>query len=131
MQISTFDTIDSRLLKNDDILFYISNILLSQSDEQLKNSRKKLKDITEQISTKKGTVTASKTAIEQMISQLTKEKTKSRIFSVINILKQEGKIIGKNKQSIIKIINEIDSKDFSELRKIEERLTLHLPDKYK
>ncbi len=131
MFIQQLDELNSATLDKDEIMNYLSQVVLSKTDEeisrkhlQLEQSKKSLTKVKEQLNRVKNTST-------EVSKEYAKEKQLTRILSLIAALKKEGAIRGNLRVKIIKLLNNVHKMDFYELRNIEQEYSIHLPNKYK
>ena len=67
----------------------------------------------------------------KLIKQVTKDKKIYKILTIIDTLKKEGLLIGRNRMKIKGILtNNIESLSLNELDILEDKLIFHLPEKY-
>lgn len=128
LRVKTIEKKQSKTVKDDipksltNLVESIFEIAYTIKDDELKkvytekvNLQKKLKEDVEKFSTKKK-------KLNELTSELAKQKVINKILNLIQNLKAKGVLKGKSAETVGKLINELDKKDFQTLREIEEKL---------
>lgn len=130
MQIVSHDEVAGNDIEFNDLIAYLSEVVLSRTDEEIerhktlaKDAQREYKNLAKEIGVKKNHLLG-----------LNREKAKflalSRVLSLIDTLNREGKLIGKKRDQIASLLHKIQNYDFSKLRELEESLSVHLPETY-
>ncbi len=113
---------------DENLMLYLSQIVLTKTNEKIKKSHQEFLEsklvLTESIKGIKGI----KNDLLSLTKELSRVKTLKRVISLIYTLKKEGVLIGKNRLTILDLLDTLRMKDFSSLRNIEENLSIYLPD---
>ena len=117
-------------ISHESLLFYLSQVVLVKTDEEIKSSQQRLittKEITKKY---KNDIKELKTQLENLTREYSREKALKRVLALVNTLKREGVLIGRNRGIVKELLVNIDSKSFEQLWNYEEKLSLKIPDKY-
>ena len=113
---------------DENLMLYLSQIVLTKTNEKIKKSHQEFLEsklvLTESIKGIKGI----KNDLLSLTKELSRVKTLKRVISLIYTLKKEGVLIGKNRLTILDLLDTLRMKDFSSIRNIEENLSIYLPD---
>ena len=129
MQISQAECIGESDLSQQDLLSYLSQVVLTLIDEEAQRKHETLGEWKNKAQTLKVELTKEKEKLQGYSSELSRQKALGRVLSILKSLKSQGVLSGQNGRKIIKVLETIDSKDFHALRILEERLGAYLPDK--
>lgn len=131
MKVRTIDTIVSGTsFSEQDLLSYLSQVVLTMIDEETKKKHMILKGTKQEIFDLQKNLEKEKDQVGFLSSELSKQKALSRVLDVIGTLKREGVMVGQNKAKVYKKLLELDNMNYHELRNLEERLAVQLPEKY-
>lgn len=128
MEISIINDLDSSEISYDDLISYLSQVVLCKTDEEIGKYHRELETSKSLLQTLQAQIEKQKKIKDSVTKQLAKEKQLSRVFNLISTLKKEGSIRGQNAVKISNVLNRIEDMEFYELRTLEEKLTLYLPD---
>ena len=117
-------------ISQESLLFYLSQVVLIKTDEEIKNARVRLSSAKERVANYKTEILEIKSRLEALTKQYSREKALKRVLALVNTLKKEGVLIGRNRAVIRNLLLDIDNKNFEQLRNYEEQLSLKIPDKY-
>lgn len=130
MKIELLNEVNGSELNQDELLSYISQIVLARTDKEiskrhkiLETGKKNLKSLREQLNN-------SKNISNKIEKDYAYAVQLGKVISLINALKKEGVIRGSLRPKIIRLMDEINSMDFHKLRDVEQRFSIYLPDKY-
>lgn len=129
MEIKKFEQFSSDELNLEDLMSRLSQIVLTQIDEEAKSKHKSLEDLKEKTSGLKKILSQEKEDLSAVTSELSRQKALSRVLNMIETLRREGALNGQNGKKIIKILGTVENKNFHELRLLEERLGAYLPER--
>lgn len=115
-------------VNKDEMFSYIVQYIITRTDNHMINKHNQYDSIKENIKQKQGILKEKKSNIESIKKRYSKIRVLGRVLKLINTLRIEGKLIGKNKTKVINLLNNIKERDFSELREIEESLSIYIPD---
>ena len=128
MEIEQLNRIHGYDMSHRDLLSYLSQIVLSKTDEEIEIREGEIK-------IKRQELTESKERLKNIKERLIRISVESkrlgalyRVLKLIDTLKQEGVIIGNNRAKITKLLHDIHEQNFQKLRALEERLSMYLPD---
>jgi hypothetical protein len=129
MDMSQSICVDGSMLEQQDLLSYLSQVVLTMIDDETKRKHATLEEWKVKLGTLRNEVQKEKDILQRNSSELSRQKTIGRILTMINTLKREGVLSGQNGRTILKLLGNIESKDFHALRILEERLAVYLPDR--
>jgi hypothetical protein len=123
-EVSTSKEIESNDLEQNDLINYLCELVLSMTDDEIKQAKTNLNELTKSVQNKNGNFKAIKKNLDSITSELAKEKQLRRILIRIETLNKEGSLRGQKKTSILKILPQLKSYDFSKLSRLEEKLSI-------
>ena len=129
MEISKFECGSSEELNIEDLTSRLSQIVLTQIDEEAKRKHKSLESLKEKTSSLKEVLKKEKEELSTITSELSRQKALSRVLNVVETLRREGALNGQNRTKIFKILETVENKNFHDLRLLEERLGAYLPER--
>lgn len=129
MQISQADAIGGTELSHQDLLSYLSQVVLTLIDEEAQKKHRTLTEWKEKARVLKNELLKEKENLQSYTSELSRQKALGRVLSILKSLKSQGALSGQNGRKVAKVLETIDGKDFHALRILEERLGAHLPDR--
>ncbi len=128
MQVTQSEYIGELDLSNQELLSYLSQVVLTMIDEEAKRKREVLEEWKNKAQTLKSEMSKKKEILQSYSSELSKQKALGRVLSILKSLKNQGALAGQNGRKIAGVLQNIKSKDFHALRNLEERLGAYLPD---
>ncbi len=131
MFIQQLNEIDAATLDKEDIMKYLSQVVLSKTDEEISKKHEQLEESKMSLTKIKDQLQRMKKTSAEVSKEYAREKQLSRILSLIAALKKEGAIRGNLRVKIIKLLSTVHKMDFYELRNAEQEYSIHLPNKYK
>lgn len=123
-EVSTSKEIESNDLEQNDLINYLCELVLSMTDDEIKQAKTNLNELTKSVQNKNVNFKAIKKNLDECTSELAKEKQLRRILIRIETLNKEGSLRGQKKTSILKILPQLKSYDFSKLSRLEEKLSI-------
>jgi hypothetical protein len=123
MKIGTIDLLESNS-NSEDLLNYLSQILLTITDNEIKKENKKLLQERKKIKAAKELMKEKKQIVEKNQLVLAKEKQLENVLKMIELLLDSGSLIGQNQTKVSRILEEIEEKDYDSLRTLEQKLSL-------
>ena len=123
-EVSTSKEIESNDLEQNDLINYLCELVLSMTDDEIKQAKTNLNELTKSVQNKNAQFKAIKKNLDSITSELAKEKQLRRILIRIETLNKEGSLRGQKKTSILKILPQLKSYDFSKLSRLEEKLSI-------
>lgn len=130
MLVRSINRANGNNISQESLLFYLSQVVLVKTDEEIKSAQLRLKAAKARAGTYKTEIAGLKSQLEFLTKDYSREKALKRVLALVNTLKQEGVLIGRNRVIIKNLLLEIDNKNFQQLRNYEEQLSLKIPDKY-
>ena len=128
MTIQELEPISGKELPLENLLSYLSDVVLSKTDIEIKGKKELV--IGEKVQLNQ--ILAGIAEKKQKLSTLAKERTRlvalNRVLLLISDLQREGVLVGNNKTRILKVLDAVDTYDFLALRKLEDRLSVYLPE---
>jgi len=128
MEVSVLSDSDS-ILSSKELLSYLSEIVLGISDEEVRKRKESLDEKISSLAQKKERLGEVKAEVIKSAVERKRLKSLKRCLDLINILKREGVLRGANQSGLSQILSSIEKKDVQSLNRLEERLTIYLPEK--
>lgn len=129
MQIEYLNNINNNDFNYDEFVNYLSQIVLSKTDEEIENKQFELDKIKQSLINKKTEMKTLEERNKTLSKEFSKEKQLARVLSLVTTLNEEGVIRGKNRAKIEHLLNNIEKLNFFELRNVEESLSILIPNK--
>ncbi|MCK5020878.1 MAG: hypothetical protein KAS32_27910 [Candidatus Peribacteraceae bacterium] len=130
MEIKALSEVDGSTIATDELLSYLSQIVLSKTESEIGSKEKNLRESQTIISQSKAQLQEKTEMLTQLTLEMKRAKTLYRVLATIDTLKKEGVLVGNNRTKISKILPTIQDQSFQNLRAIEEKLKVYLPDNY-
>jgi hypothetical protein len=118
----------NNLLNKDLLIDYLEQLVLMKVDGQISEKQSDLDSITRILSEKKESVKSNKKLLLSKSRNLSKLNKISKILSLIDTLREEGRIIGNNKKKIFDLLEKINTLSINQLINIEEKLIIAIPE---
>ena len=113
------------------LLDYVSQIVLSKSDEDLKEKTQIYEEEKKLFFFTKSSLKLNKEKLLISIKELARVRLILSILSIIDTLRKESVLFGDRKRKVTILLNELKSKSFGELKVIETNLKLAIPNNSK
>lgn len=130
MLIQQLDEVSSNTVNQDDLMNYLSQVVLSKTDNNISKLNKKYEESKINLVKLKDQLNKIKKTNSEVSNEHAKQKQLSRVISLIMSLKKEGVIRGNLRLKIIKLLSNVYKMDFYQLRDVEQEYSIHLPNKY-
>ncbi|MCK5016823.1 MAG: hypothetical protein KAS32_07085 [Candidatus Peribacteraceae bacterium] len=130
MDIKALSEVDGSTITTDELLSYLSQIVLSKTESEIGAKEKNLRESQKVISQSKAQLQDKTDMLTRLTLESKRAKTLYRVLATINTLKKEGVLVGNNRTKISKILPTIQDQSFQNLRAIEEKLQVYLPDNF-
>lgn len=129
MQISRIEYVSGSDIPTQDLLSYLSQLVMTLIDEEAKTKHKILEDWKNKIQSLKTEFLKERAILQKNSSELSRQKALGRVLSILVSLRKHGTLTGQNGRKISEVLKNIENKDFHSLRNLEERLGAYLPDR--
>jgi hypothetical protein len=128
IKISTIQKQNNTILNTNELLDYLTQIILSKIDTQVQDKQNKLNETKLIYNEKKNLVKQQKKDLLNKSREISKLNKISKILTVITTLREEGRIVGNTRKQIIDLLNKINGLSITQLIKIEEKLIIAIPE---
>lgn len=116
--------IDSSNLEYQDLFYYLSQIVLSKTDEEIETKHKEFLESSDSLEKAKDELKDIKKNLLSCSREIGRLQTMTSIVSMIDTLKKEGVLFGDKRSKVLGALNDITSKNVSQLRELEDKLRL-------
>lgn len=123
-EITSEDILPSDELEPNDLINYLCEVVLSKTDDEIKESKQALNKLTKSVQHINIQFKEIKKNYDMITSEIAKEKQLKRVLNRIETLYKEGSLRGQKKTSIIEILPKLKNYDFSKLSRLEEKLSI-------
>lgn len=128
IKISTIQKQNNTILNTNELLDYLTQIILSKIDIQVQDKQNKLNETKIIYNEKKNLVKQQKKDLLNKSREISKLNKISKILTLITTLREEGRIVGNTRKQIIDLLNKINGLSITQLIKIEEKLIIAIPE---
>lgn len=128
IKISTIQKQNNTILNTNELLDYLTQIILSKIDIQVQDKQNKLNETKLIYNEKKNLVKQQKKDLLNKSREISKLNKISKILTLITTLREEGRIVGNTRKQIIDLLNKINGLSITQLIKIEEKLIIAIPE---
>ncbi|MFW6001799.1 MAG: hypothetical protein ACOCQD_00505 [archaeon] len=114
----------------DELNAYLTKIVLSRSDEEIKKRKQIYLNKKKQLSTIRSDLKNRKKELSELQKAYSKEKAISRILNTVSALNREGVLATQRKlrEQIKKLLPELPNMKVNSLMDLQEKLYVYLPD---
>jgi hypothetical protein len=128
MKVAVRSFVSGESLSQKDLLTYLSQVVLSKTDEEIELASREAKLAKDQLDEAKTKLKTVKDNMNKLLIEHQKYKIMLSVLSKIDTLKREGVLVGENKNQIRKILGNIETKTIRQLKWLEDRLVTYVPD---
>jgi hypothetical protein len=128
MKITELDVINGELLPLDGLLSYLSQIVISKTDDMIEGKQRSLEKARKTLSDSKIRLKTISERLSTISNECKRLEAMYNTLQLIDVLKQEGMIIGNNKNKISRLLYKIQDYDFEDLTKLKLRLSTYISD---
>lgn len=127
MEMNQLDVVHGSSVSSDSLLLYLSQIVLSRTDETIEKKQRHIDELKARLTDKKLQLKTIKDRITKISVENRRLKALYQLLQLIDRLKQEGILIGRNKEKISRLLYRIEEKDTNTLLALISKLKIHLP----
>lgn len=114
-------------ISRDDLLSFLSQVVLRVIDDEAKSKNIKLDESRSNMKLLQVELKKQKRVLASITSELSRQKQLHRVLKLLETLRREGALVGQNVKKVDYILETIEEMDFHGLRNLEERLCVYLP----
>ena len=122
MEIGRIDSLNNFELPTVDLLNYLAQVMLAVVDSEIKDVSEENNKFNKSIQYSKQDILNKKEELNKLSFELSRKKQINIILNLIQTLYREGGLLGQNKSKVIKLLDEIEGKDYHALQRLEQRL---------
>lgn len=111
-------------LNYDDLIFYLSEIVLSKVDEEIELKQNQIDKNKKLFNDMKNEIKELQNIHKNVVDELAKEKQKERVLNLVTALRKEGVVRRNDRLKLIDMLNKIDKYSFDDLRELEKKISL-------
>ena len=115
-------------LANDDLLNYLSESILSLTDEEIERESSQLSIIKNELNEEKLKMKSVKNELLKTEVEYQRVEVLKSVLTKVDTLMREGILIGDNRKKISELLLNINQKSLKHLKLIEEKLLIHVPE---
>ena len=128
MNITELDTVNGELLPLDGLLSYLSQLVICKTDEKIERKQQSLNKAKEDLSRSKDRLKVIRERLGHVSNECKRLEAMYEVLQLIDNLKQEGVIIGNNKDKISRLLYKIQDHEIETLKTLKARLSTYLSD---
>jgi hypothetical protein len=125
MNITRLNVVDGKLLPLDGLLSYLSQIVISKTDEKIVRKKESLEKTKEGLKRSLEKLRTVKERLGFVSTECKRLEALQEVLQLINNLKQEGVIIGANKAKISKLLYTIQDHNIKTLKTLKSKLLMY------
>lgn len=122
MKIESYDFIHPTEVEYRDLIFYLSQLVLTRKQGEIEEKWKTLNNIRHEVELNQLNLKENKRNMEQLGVTLRKMEIELMILQRMRRLRQGGMIFGENKRKIVNLINKLDQKSEEQLLEVLNKL---------
>lgn len=126
MNINQYES-DNILLGFDDLVFYLSQIVLSKSDKEISESHKRYVDSDEKLKEAQLNLKRSRAKLIETIQENERIQTLLEVVKLIDTLRKEGPLLGGDRMKMLNLLGKVKDKDLKSLKALKNNLTVNIP----
>ena len=130
MKIETYKVENHYDLSSRDLLNYLSQVILSKTDEKIEIEQTLIKENKEQVQSLRVNLKSKKEMLKKILEEKKRVETTSKVIKIIHTLSQEGGLIGNSRSKLSRTLFSLNDKSYKQLRSLEEKLSMYLPEHY-
>ena len=127
MNICLMDEIVTDSLEYQDLVSYLSQIILSKTNEEVEDRHKAYLESQRSLSQAKNNLKERREKLLEASRKLSRLRILAGIVSMIDGLKRETVLYGSKKVKILRLLGDLETKSYPQLRSLEEKLRIHIP----
>ena len=130
MIIRQLNEINTSAVRNQDLINFLEEIVLSKTEEEIEKKEKELLETKRTLEKSKNDLKENRNKLIDLTRETSRFQLIGNILSMVEILKREGFVYGETKTKILNLLGKLKGKTFSQLKAIEEQLKIHMPDDF-
>ena len=127
MDIKKYTEVNGSNLSQQELLMYLSQVVLCKIDEGTRKEHQKLESSRDQVRQFRDKVKKKRSLASKAASELSKQKALSRVLTSLETLKREGLWAGQNGKKLSKLLETVEERTFQQLVELDEQLGIYLP----
>ena len=128
MIIQSLTEVDGNSVSSQDLLEYLSQIVILLTDDQIEQSSRELEQYKLGLEESKTRLESIKVKILATSKEYKRLKVLNNVLSKIDALRKEGVLVRQNKVKILNLLSNIENKSISQLKVLENKLSVYVPD---
>lgn len=128
MIIQSLAEINGNSVNSQDLLDYLSQIVVLLTDDQIEQSSRELEQYKLSLEESKTRLESIKLKIIATSKEYKRLKVLNNVLSKIDALRKEGVLVRQNKIKILNLLSNIENKSISQLKVLENKLSVYIPD---
>lgn len=127
MIIRQVDESDPGTLQYEDLLSYLSQVVLSQTDDEIETKHSAYRKSKQDLQYAKGSLDSNRREMLEASKELSKLRVIDEILSIIESLNENGMLYGPRKSKFLALLNDLRTKSFPQLKSLAEKLRIQMP----
>lgn len=128
MEINVFEQMSGYDLPKEDLLIYLSQVVLAKTDEEIETANNDLIRSKEHLNESKVALKSVKVRLFNLMGDYERYRVMKEVLKKIDTLRKEGVIVGQNKVKINNILMTIEDQPLRTLKSLEDRLSAYVPE---
>lgn len=112
----------------DDLLNYLSEMILSLTDEEIERESSQLNFIKERLNGEKNRMKSVKKELVVAAKEYQRLSVLKSVLTKVDTLRREGILVGDNRNKISELLATISRKSLRHLRSLEDKLSIYVPE---
>lgn len=128
MDISELDVVNGKTIPLDGLLSYLSQLVVSKTDDKIERKQQSLDRAKQNLLESKDRLKTIRERLKHVSKEYNRLEAMYEVLKLIDTLKQEGVIIGSNKNKISRLLYRIQEHEIETLQTLKARLSTYLSD---
>jgi len=128
MDINELDTVNGKLIPLDGLLSYLSQLVICKTDDRIERKQQSLDRAKKDLLESKDRLKTIRERLEHVSKEYKRLEAMYEVLRLIDNLKQEGVIIGNNKNKIARLLYKIQDHEIETLQTLKARLSIYQSD---
>jgi hypothetical protein len=128
MVVESLSPVNGDLISSNDLLEYLSRVILQMTDDQTDTANKELANSKRNLEESKARLESTKDQIVHALKEYKKLTILNSVLSKIEALRKEGVLVGQNRIKILSLLSKVENQSYGQLETLEKKLSIYVPE---